>query len=157
MIFQMSNIQASYPYHNPFPILYLPDATKELSITVSLCRHSVHHVVFVYLPSLLIVCLSCLVFWLPLSDLLERLLFVCTLLVSLLAIVLLTAINSPTVGYMKAIDLWVIVCFLFICIALLESILIYLLSNKRPEPPGNANEFELMVSLEQVYLLAPSI
>ena len=53
-------------------------------------------------------------------------------------------LSSFQVGYLKAIDIWVISCFVFLAVAVTEVILLFVLS-KRAAENAKQDQFELIV------------
>lgn len=97
-----------------------------------LIRNIGYYVIQMYIPSLLIVMLSWLSFWLNVNSVPGR--------VSLGVLSVLTistqssAVNAslPRVSYTKAIDIWMITCLVFVFAALIEFAVVNVLSRKIP-------------------------
>jgi len=78
-------------------------------------------------------------------DLFERVIYGGFLLVSMVGVMVMCEARAPSVGYLKALDVWVVSCFVFISVALFEVICMHLITSRREDGPTNLNEFELMV------------
>ncbi|KAH3834107.1 glycine receptor subunit alpha-1-like [Dreissena polymorpha] len=97
-----------------------------------LVRNIGYYVIQMYMPSLLIVMLSWLSFWLNVNSIPGR---VTLGVLSVLTIsTQSTGVNAslPRVSYTKAIDVWMITCLVFVFAALIEFAVVNVLSQKVP-------------------------
>ncbi|KAK2165936.1 hypothetical protein LSH36_44g09004 [Paralvinella palmiformis] len=125
-------------------------------VTVNLVRINGHYTVLLYAPSIVLILLSMLLYWLPLSALLERTLLGAILLFSLTGTLIGTQYGSPQVGYTKAIDVWVLGCFVFVAASLFEVIVLHLIFRRGLlTKPGD--QFELMASTVSTHFFSDGI
>jgi len=93
-----------------------------------------YFLIHVYIPSILIVILSWVSFWINVDASSAR------VTIALLTLLTMTMIsgevrtNLPRVSYIKAIDVWMIVCLLFVFMSLIEYAIVNVLA-RRPAPP----------------------
>lgn len=91
-----------------------------LGIDIEMSRAYGYYITQVYIPSLLIVCLSWVSFWLNIDAIPAR------ISLGLLTILTMTTQSSgaratlPRVSYIKAIDVWMATCLVFVFAALIE-------------------------------------
>ena len=112
--------------------LYFTGNHSCLQADFHLIRNINYYVIQMYIPSLLIVMLSWLSFWLNVNSVPGR--------VSLGVLSVLTistqssAVNAslPRVSYTKAIDVWMSTCLVFVFAALIEFAVVNVLSRKVP-------------------------
>jgi len=110
---------------------YTSGAYPCLSMIIALERISYRFLLQFYLPSILIVILSWLAFWIDIdTSSPSRLL---TGILSFLALILLDAVVGPspfTVDYKTAFDCWVIACYVFVFGTLVQFAVVNILSKK---------------------------
>uniref|UniRef100_A0A915J3M1 Uncharacterized protein n=1 Tax=Romanomermis culicivorax TaxID=13658 RepID=A0A915J3M1_ROMCU len=112
-----------------------------LRASLILERSMGHHLIHFYIPCIALVFLSSLVFWLDKST--------TRLMIGLSALFLtgsMTAdVNSglPRVSYLRAIDVWIAACLLFIIFSLVETVMVHYLSRK------NVNECKTFANDEE--------
>ena len=96
-----------------------------LDIRFKLAREVEHFLLLVYFPSLLCTAISWFAFWLDPADISNRIALILAILLA--AVFLLSQANyaMPSVGYLKRIDWFLIVSILFILFALLQSLIVY--------------------------------
>ncbi|ESO03777.1 hypothetical protein HELRODRAFT_80045, partial [Helobdella robusta] len=100
---------------------YTSGAYPCAEISFTLQRDIGYYVIQVFIPSVLVVILSWVSFWINIDGVPARL---CTL--GLLTVLTITSATSsvnatlPRVSYIKAIDVWLIMCLIFVFCALLE-------------------------------------
>ena len=120
---------------------------QRLSLNFSLKRNVGYFAVRMFFPSVLLVALSWLAFWLGRDALTAR------VLVGLLVMTSLTMVSNsgndviPAVSYTKAIDIWFTVCFLFVFAVLVEVATVEFLRQRRqPADSGNEKDGDNRVS-----------
>jgi len=108
-----------------------PGAFSCLEIRFLLSRDVGYFIIQVYLPSLLVVILSWVSFWINVEASPARVSI--GLLTVLTTTTQSTSINAsmPRVSYVKAIDVWMSVCLVFVFAALLEYALVNVLVRRR--------------------------
>ena len=115
---------------NLFFYYFLP-ATKvsKVSISITFKRRWGYYIIQIYVPSIFLVVLSWLAFFMESSDISDRLALEVTMILSI--VFLLGGVNTslPHVSYAKASDWFVIVSFAFVFMALLETMLVYRLTS----------------------------
>jgi cation transporter family protein len=113
---------------------YTTGAYPCLEIRFVLMRDLGYFLIQVYIPSMLIVMLSWLSFWVDADHLASR---VSLGLVTVLTLVVLSGVvrlSLPRVSYVMAIDIWTIVCLLFAFASLIECIFVQVLTPRRRQP-----------------------
>ena len=89
-------------------------------MNIHLVRNYGYHIIQIYVPSALIVCLSWVSFWLNIDATPAR------ISLGLLTVLTMTTqssgarANLPKVSYIKAIDVWMAMCLFFVFAALIE-------------------------------------
>jgi len=83
-----------------------------------------YYILQTYMPSILVLVLSWIQFWMKAKDVQCRVLVGFLSLVSLLMINHQAADHSPEASYMTALDLWIGVCFFFIFSSLIELVIV---------------------------------
>ena len=89
-------------------------------MNIHLVRNFGYHIIQIYIPSALIVCLSWVSFWLNIDSTPAR------ISLGLLTVLTMTTqssgarVNLPKVSYIKAIDVWMATCLFFVFAALIE-------------------------------------
>lgn len=136
--------------YNPIQItssLYLPDFRLVQTITdyctsktntgeyscifasLEFERETSYYFFKLFIPSIILVFLSWLSFWIDADD--QLIIKFALNLFSLFNLIILSLFliylddQYPNVSYLKAIDLWLSICFVFILLALIESIIVY--------------------------------
>ena len=95
-----------------------------LQINFVLKRDIGYFLIQVYVPSILIVLLSCMVFWIRLDDVTARVTVGLSTVFSIITLSMVINSNLPHVSYVKAMDIWISTCIIFVFIALLEFIVV---------------------------------
>ena len=91
-----------------------------IQMNIHLIRNFGYHIIQIYIPSALIVCLSWVSFWLNIDSTPAR------ISLGLLTVLTMTTqssgarANLPKVSYIKAIDVWMATCLFFVFAALIE-------------------------------------
>ncbi|CAM1293108.1 GLRA3 (predicted) [Pycnogonum litorale] len=105
-----------------------------LNATFVLRRQNGFHLIQTYLPTFLIVTISWVSFWLDVNAIPARVTLGVTTLLTLTTLASGARATLPPVSYIKAIDVWIGVCSLFVFTALLEFTLVNYLSRKTYDP-----------------------
>lgn len=108
----------------------------------------------IFIPSILIVILSWVSFWISIEATPAR------VPLGLLTVLTITTqaggANSslPRVSYIKAIDVWMLTCLIFVFSALLEFAIVNVLSRSKPKPrrPATIQKLDQDLPLDQVLL-----
>ncbi|KAL4230921.1 Glycine receptor subunit alpha-3 [Mactra antiquata] len=106
-----------------------------VGVTIVLKRNYAYHMIQIYIPSILIVVLSWVNFWLDVSAVPAR------ISLGLLTVLTMTTQSSgaradlPKVSYVKAIDVYMATCLTFVFLALLEFALINVLARTDSRSP----------------------
>ena len=97
-------------------------------------RREIHYYLLqCFIPSVMLVIISWLNFWLDVRDLLARVFISLISLVTLSSCVMYLNVKFPPVSYNKAIDVWCGVCLTFIFASLVELVLVGYLYGYRPK------------------------
>ena len=101
---------------------------SKFTVALTFQRRAGYYILQVYIPSSFLVILSWLAFFMEPTNIADRLALEITMILS--SVFLLDGINDSVirVSYAKASDLFVIISFGFIFVALLETMLVYRLS-----------------------------
>ncbi|XP_015930128.1 glycine receptor subunit alphaZ1-like [Parasteatoda tepidariorum] len=150
---------------NLFEKLKLPQFEIK-NVTTSLCSEKFHigeysclkaefnlqrsigyHLVQSYLPTILIVVISWVSFWLDVEAIPARITLGVTTLLTISSKSSGIQSNLPPVSYVKAIDVWMGACTTFVFTALLEFTFVNYLWRKRGSPPPNVKVADENISL----------
>ena len=128
---------------------FLPAATSKVSIAIRFKRRWGHYIIQIYVPSIFLVVLSWLAFFMESSDISDRLALEVTMILS--TVFLLAGVNTslPHVSYAKASDWFMIVSFAFVFMALLETMLVYRMTSWNTSSQSQ-NQSNRLVSFFQV-------
>ncbi|XP_045205192.2 glycine receptor subunit alpha-2-like isoform X1 [Mercenaria mercenaria] len=109
-----------------------------IGVKFILGRNYAYHIVQIYIPSILIVILSWVSFWLDCTSVPAR------VSLSLLTVLTITTqssgarANLPRVSYIKAIDIYMATCLAFVFLGLLEFAYVNVLTRKETKPSKDA-------------------
>ena len=111
--------------------LWVLDTIPKVTIILTFKRRCGYYILQIYIPSVFLVLLSWLSFFMDATDLANRLALEVTMILSI--VFLLANINNslPQLSYAKASDIFVIASFGFIFLGLLQTILTYHLTSKK--------------------------
>jgi len=87
-------------------------------------RRSNYFIIQVYLPSILIVMVTWSSFWISSTAVPARSSICVTAILTLITMLGIVNVNMPKVSYVKALDLYLFVCFIFVFLSLLEFIIV---------------------------------
>ncbi|XP_037786296.1 glycine receptor subunit alpha-3-like isoform X1 [Penaeus monodon] len=102
-----------------------------LLVNFSLRRQNGYHVLQTYVPTILIVSISWVSFWLDPNAVPGRVSLGVTTLLTLTTLASGTRASLPPVSYVKAIDVWIGMCMIMVFGALLEFTLVNWLANRK--------------------------
>ncbi|XP_047477965.1 glycine receptor subunit alpha-3-like isoform X2 [Penaeus chinensis] len=105
-----------------------------LLVKFSLRRQNGYHVLQTYVPTILIVSISWVSFWLDPNAVPGRVSLGVTTLLTLTTLASGTRASLPPVSYVKAIDVWIGMCMIMVFGALLEFTLVNWLANRKVAP-----------------------
>jgi len=114
-----------------------------LEIRFKLTRDLGYYLIQVYVPSILIVILSWVSFWINVESSPAR------VTIGLLTVLTATTMSNgaraslPRVSYIKAIDVWMIVCLTFVFSSLIEYALVNVLARKPARPATTNNDTDV--------------
>jgi len=112
-------------------------------IRFELARDIGYYVIQVYVPSVLIVILSWVSFWINVESSPAR------VTIGLLTVLTTTTTtigaqeSLPRVSYIKAIDVWMIVCLTFVFTSLIEYALVNVLARRPARPASRPNDTDV--------------
>jgi hypothetical protein len=115
---------------NKSPLLFSAGAYPCLMVDFILKRDIGYYMIQLYVPSVLIVILSWVAFWISIDAIPAR------VTIGLLTVLTMTTQSTgarsqlPRVSYIKAIDVWMSVCLLFVFMSLLEFAVVNVFSRK---------------------------
>ena len=113
-------------------------------VTFSFQRRLGFYLLQVYVPDILIVLLSWIVFWLVPDDPGGRLTIGVTTVLTIMFQCGAVNVSLPPVSYAKAMDWYLMVSFAFVFLSVIESLVVFLLSTK---PLGKTSKTKETVSL----------
>ena len=102
----------------------------KVTVAIVFKRRVGYYMIQIYIPSVFLVVLSWLAFLMEPANIADRLSLEVTMILSI--VVLLGGVNAtiPKVSYLKASDWYVFTSFIFISMALLETMLVYRIKSK---------------------------
>ncbi len=115
-----------------------------LQAVVTLQRVHTFWLATIYLPSFTLLLISCLALWIPPVHLIPRTLLLLVLLLILMPVILSSQILAPGAGYLKAVDVWLVVCFLFLAMGNIYQVTLNAVS---AAARTKRDSFELMVGV----------
>ncbi|XP_035706312.1 gamma-aminobutyric acid receptor subunit rho-2 isoform X2 [Folsomia candida] len=106
-----------------------------IRFTILLRRKLSYHLIQTYLPSTLFIIVSWLSFLVPPESVPGRMALCMTTLLTLTAMFSAVRQNTPNVSYVKALDIWMVVCIIFVFLTLVEYTVLLKLRSKKTKPP----------------------
>ncbi|XP_037088779.1 glycine receptor subunit alpha-4-like isoform X2 [Pollicipes pollicipes] len=116
---------------NKITLKYDTGNFSALSASFTLDRENGYHILQTYVPTMLMVCMSWVSFWLEQTATPARVTLGVTTLLTLTSLAAGVRSELPPVSYLKAIDVWIGTCMIFVFGALLEFVLVHYLAKKR--------------------------
>ncbi|XP_059472160.1 glycine receptor subunit alphaZ1-like [Neocloeon triangulifer] len=116
-----------------------------ITLTVLLHRRISYHMLQTYIPSLMFVIVSWLSFLVPPESVPGRMAICMTTLLTLTAMFAAVRQSTPSVSYVKGLDIWMVVCIFFVFLTLVEYTLVLRLTKnlkKNQSPPTSAKKPE---------------
>ena len=107
------------------------DIIPKITITLKFQRRSGYYILQIYIPSLFLVLLSWLSFFMQATDIANRLALEVTMVLSIVFLLGNSNTSLPHLSYAKASDVFIIVSFGFIFMALLQTMLTYHLTRQK--------------------------
>ena len=101
------------------------DSVDKITVTLTFQRRAGFYILQIYIPSVFLVVLSWLSFFMESKDIANRLALEVTMILSIVFLLGNSNNSLPHLSYAKASDLFITVSFGFIFMALLESMLAY--------------------------------
>ncbi|XP_046397112.1 glycine receptor subunit alpha-4-like [Ischnura elegans] len=95
-----------------------------ITLVINLRRRLSYHLLQTYVPSTMFVVVSWLSFLVPPESVPGRMAICMTTLLTLTAMFAAVRQNTPSVSYVKALDIWMVVCILFVFLTLAEYTLV---------------------------------
>ncbi|ODM99977.1 Glycine receptor subunit beta-type 4 [Orchesella cincta] len=114
-----------------------------IRFTILLRRKLSYHLIQTYLPSTLFIIVSWLSFLVPPESVPGRMALCMTTLLTLTAMFSAVRQNTPNVSYVKALDIWMVVCIIFVFLTLVEYTVLLKLKSKKPKPRPISEQTEL--------------
>ncbi|XP_076041782.1 gamma-aminobutyric acid receptor subunit delta-like [Oratosquilla oratoria] len=154
-----------YYYYYYFFFFFFFFSFPRVRVNIRLVRKISYHLINTFLPSGLFVCVSWLTFLIPPDAMPGRMVLTITTLLTLVSMFNSVRGESPRVSYAKAVDLWMMVCIVFVFLVLVEYTVVIRLreraKNFRIFPavtkrdPGTSRKTESTVGLNQQYQPKP--
>ena len=113
-----------------YMFLFLDDVDK-ITVTLTFQRRAGFYILQIYIPSVFLVFLSWLSFFMESKDIANRLALEVTMILSIVFLLGNSNNSLPHLSYVKASDLFIIVSFGFIFMALLQTMFTYHLEKKK--------------------------
>lgn len=93
-------------------------------------RNKGHYIIFIYIPSCLIVVISWVSFWLHVDASPARVALGITSVLTMTTVTSSTNAALPKISYMKSVDVYLVTCYLYVFLTLVEFSLVSYLSNR---------------------------
>ncbi|KAF0301364.1 Glutamate-gated chloride channel alpha [Amphibalanus amphitrite] len=129
---------------NPKVLNYSTGQFSALSARFRLNRENGYHLLQTYIPTIMIVAISWVSFWLEQTATPARVTLGVTTLLTLTSLAAGVRSELPPVSYLKAIDVWIGSCMFFVFGALLEFVLVHHLAKKRKRRGSQRKSFKAM-------------
>ncbi|CAG7832575.1 unnamed protein product [Allacma fusca] len=113
-----------------------------IRFTVLLRRKLSYHLIQTYLPSALFIIVSWLSFLIPPESVPGRMACCMTTLLTLTAMFAAVRQNTPNVSYVKALDIWMVVCIIFVFLTLVEYTVVLKLKSLKPKKKEKSPHLE---------------
>ncbi|CAL4075715.1 unnamed protein product, partial [Meganyctiphanes norvegica] len=126
-----------------------------VNVTFILKRQNGYHILQTYIPTILIVSISWVSFWLDPNAVPGRVSLGITTLLTLTTLASGIRATLPPVSYVKAIDIWIGTCMIMVFGALLEFTFVNWLANKKI-PPGTTTPFKIPAMEEEAACPPPT-
>ena len=132
-----------------YAILYISDEFSCIGFVLRLTRSYGYYIIQLYIPSILIVALSWVSFWISIDATPAR------ISLGLLTVLTMTTQSSgaraelPRVSYIKAIDVWMATCLIFVVAALIEFAYVNVLARVAQRRQETVKEMPELVKNEQ--------
>lgn len=99
---------------------YTSGEYSRIGMTLIFSRELQFYILQIYFPTVLFVIISWLTFIIPPSYAQGRIILTITTMLTLAALFSLVSMHSPSTSYLKAIDVWMFVCFTFVFAAVVD-------------------------------------
>ncbi|CAH1228811.1 GLRA3 [Branchiostoma lanceolatum] len=115
-----------------------PNTYTTIEMTLKMSRLRNYHLMEIYIPSITIVCLSWVAFWINRAAVPARVALGITTVLTMVT-QSTRVVGMPQVSYVRAIDVWALSCQTFVFLALVEYALVnYLGGNQKPKDKPSA-------------------
>jgi len=101
-----------------------------ITVTFSFQRRIGYYLIQVYFPTIFVVMLSWIVFWMEQDDIGNRMALGITTILTIMFLLGSLNGNLPKVSYPKALDWYLLVSFSFVFLSLIECMIVYVYSSK---------------------------
>lgn len=142
---QIPQFRLGPPKPEPPKVLhYSTGEFSALSASFQLNRENGYHLLQTYIPTIMIVAISWVSFWLEQTATPARVTLGVTTLLTLTSLAAGVRAELPPVSYLKAIDVWIGSCMFFVFGALLEFVLVHHLAKKRKRQNSQRKSFKAL-------------
>lgn len=120
-------------------------------------RHIGFYMIQIYIPSILIVLLSWVSFWLNVDAVPARISLGILTVLTMTTQKTLAVSSLPRVSYVKAIDVWMAACLCFVFSALLEFALVNVMDRRQFKQKKNVHKLTDITSETQIMLVSTAL
>lgn len=113
-----------------------------ISIIFKFQRNPAQYVLMTYIPSAILICITYLILWLPIDELLSKIVLGGITTLSMVLLIAFCQYGSPLIGHAKAVDKWLTACFIFNTFFIIFSLICSLVS--RRSNGKRSDNFELL-------------
>ena len=110
---------------------YVPGMFSIVTANFHLRRRMIYYLIQCYIPTVMLVCLSWIIFFMHPNDVADRLAIGITILLTMVFFIGYINSSLPALSYVKAVDEYLFCSLLFICLTVLEGIIVYALYKKQ--------------------------
>ncbi|XP_065341022.1 glycine receptor subunit alphaZ1-like [Cloeon dipterum] len=143
---RLAHFDFAFTFENDKENVNFPSGSyPAITMTVRLHRRISYHMLQTYIPSLMFVIVSWLSFLVPPESVPGRMAICMTTLLTLTAMFAAVRQSTPSVSYVKALDIWMVACIFFVFLTLVEYTLVLRLTKnlkKSQTPPTSPRKSE---------------
>ncbi|KAA0191904.1 hypothetical protein HAZT_HAZT002840 [Hyalella azteca] len=124
-----------YPFDTQYCYIDLSSRNfSGIQARFTLRRQNGYHLLQTYVPTIIIVCMSWLSFWIEPDHVPGRVTLCVTTLLTLTTLAGGVRQSLPRVSYVKAVDVWLVVCMLMVFAVLIEFTVVNSLATRKKDP-----------------------
>ena len=125
---------------------YVSGMFSLITSTFHLRRRMIYYLLQCYIPTIMLVCLSWIIFFMHPNDVADRLAIGITILLTMVFFIGYINSSLPALSYVKAVDEYLFSSLLLICLTVLEGIIVYALYKKHKRTlDNNSNNVRILL------------